>query len=108
MSRIKNAVIESAKIEIERGIVTACINLNYGGSGQGFGGYALYLPKKSGNDYTGQFIYKTLKAVGVQSWDHLQGKTVRVDSDNGKVYGIGHILREMWFYPDKDLKNEEE
>lgn len=44
---IKNAVIKSAVIDSDdMGLLTVWLHLDYGGSGQGFGGYALYLPKK--------------------------------------------------------------
>lgn len=44
----KNAVIESARISSDDyGLLSAWLVLDYGGSGQGFGGYALYLPKSS-------------------------------------------------------------
>lgn len=50
MSEIKNAVIESVTItNDDHGCLSAWLHLNYGGSGQGFGGYALYLPKRFKN-----------------------------------------------------------
>lgn len=43
---IKNAIINNAKIHFENGgILTVWLGLDYGGSGQGFGGYSLHLPK---------------------------------------------------------------
>lgn len=112
---IKNAVIESARITIsERGILDALLILDYGGGGQGFGGYALYLPKS----YThhrlmspaGHFIYRVMEIAGVTKWDGLTGKTIRVDADNTKVYRIGHIVNDDWFDPMEDFEkmiNEE-
>ena len=42
----KNAVIESARLTTDdHGCLSAWLMLDYGGSGQGFGGYALYLPR---------------------------------------------------------------
>ena len=43
---IVNAVIQSARLtKEERGILDCWLTLDYGGTCQGFGGYALYLPK---------------------------------------------------------------
>lgn len=43
---ITNAVIESVSLTSDdHGCLSAWLHLNYGGSGQGFGGYVLYLPK---------------------------------------------------------------
>lgn len=45
-TEIKNAIIESVTIDMgDRGLLTAWLTLNYGGSVQGFGGFSLYLPK---------------------------------------------------------------
>ena len=56
----KNAVITSATITSDdHGMLSAWLHLDYGGSGQGFGGYCLYLPKNfkhykvSGPNYAG-------------------------------------------------------
>ena len=45
-AEIKNAVIKKATItNDDHGLLSAWLDLDYGGSGQGFGGYSLYLPK---------------------------------------------------------------
>lgn len=107
---IKNAVIESARITTEEhGCLTMWLSLDYGGAGQGFGGYALYLPKSfkhhggQGN-FAGHFIYRCLEVAGVESFADLPGKTIRVDSQHSKVHRIGHIVKEVWFDPEEELK----
>ena len=52
-----------------------------------------------------EYIERILKTVGVQTWEELSGKYIRVDSKYNKVYGIGNLLKDEWFYPDK-LKEE--
>lgn len=43
---IKNAIIESVVLEKgDRGVLQCWFHLNYGGAGQGFGGYSLYIPE---------------------------------------------------------------
>lgn len=106
---IKNAIIESAVLDdAGRGFLNAWVNLKYDGGGQGFGGYTLYLPKTFSHHKlespAGHFIWRCMEIAGVSRWDHLKGKTVRVDADHHKVYGIGHIINDDWFYPEDDFK----
>ena len=51
MSEERNAVIESARLEIERGLLTAWLMLDYGGAGQGFGGWCERLAKTAWQNY---------------------------------------------------------
>lgn len=110
---IKNAVIESATIDIaDRGCLTVWLSLNYGGSGQGFGGYALYLPKswkchEKNSGYAGHFLYRVMEIADVGQWDRLKGKTIRVKASRGGVQAIGHIVKNDWFDPSKDFADTE-
>ena len=109
MSEIKNAIVESTQLGYEdHGILTCMLMLNYDGSGQGFGGYGLDeydkdTEKRRGTAYGLAFIMKILGVLEVSNWESVKGKHIRVDADNGKVYGIGNILKDKWFYPEKDL-----
>lgn len=107
---IKNAIIESVTIDDgDRGLLTAWLHLSYGGTGQGFGGYTLYLPKDfkhhtNKGDFAGHFIYRCMQIAGVNSWEKIKGKTIRVKADNGHVEAIGHIVNDDWFSPSKDFE----
>ncbi len=101
----KNAVIESARItNDDHGLLSAWLTLDYGGSGQGFGGYSLYLPdsfthsKKQAN-YAGHFIWRVMEIAGVTEWSQLAGKTIRVMARHDSIEAIGHIVKENWFNP---------
>lgn len=110
---IKNAVIKSAEISNDdHGVLSAWIHLDFGGSGQGFGGYALYLPKsfkhhKENSDYAGRFIWRVMEIAGVSKWSQLEGRTIRAKADWSSVKAIGHILKDDWFTPETDFKPED-
>lgn len=102
-SEIKNAVITDVRFDTERGL-SAWVMLDYGGSGQGFGGHMLYAPKgwaahNCGGDLTGHFIYRVLEIAEAEDWSRLKGKTVRARIEGGFVEALGHIIKDDWFCP---------
>jgi hypothetical protein len=107
--KIQNAVIESATITTgDRGFLDCWLQLDYGGSGQGFGGYVLYVPKSWAHhrleSVAGHHIFRILEIAGVDSWDKLKGKTIRVRGNDGHISAIGHIVKYDWFCPAEDYK----
>ncbi len=106
---IKNAIIKSARIDIaERGILQIWLDLDYGGSGQGFGGWALYLPRSFSNhemkSLAGHFIFRVMEIAEVGEWDRLPGKAIRVRASHSKVEEIGHVIKDDWFCPRSDFQ----
>lgn len=106
---IKNAIIESASIDNgDRGLLTAWLFLDYGGSGQGFGGFSLYLPKSythftEKGDFAGHFIFRCMEIAGVDRWNDITGKSVRVKCERNSIVAIGHIIKDDWFNPKEDF-----
>jgi hypothetical protein len=106
--KIENAIIENATITVDdHGFLTAWIFVSYGGSGQGFGGYALYLPKDCTYhtllSAAGHFIYRVMEIAGVEEWNKLKGKSLRVKHTLSEITAIGHIIKDDWFEPQKDF-----
>ena len=104
----RNAVIKKAYFDTERGL-SAWLQLDYGGTGQGFGGYVLYLSKDSKHhigqsNAAGHFIYRCLKVAGVSDWAKLPGRTVRVKCSHNGVLAIGHIIKDDWFNPQEEFE----
>jgi hypothetical protein len=92
----------------DHGILCCSIDFDFGGSGQGTGGYALDEPvhnddgefvEREGTAYGMQFVAGVMRAAGVESWDKVQGRTVFAlrDSDgwNGKIIGIAPLPTEQ-------------
>lgn len=109
-AEIKNAVIAKATLgRCDHGGLDAWLHLDYGGGGQGFGGYALYLPPgfkhHSIESCAGHFIWRVLEIAGVETWEQLKGKTIRAKATWDKVEAIGHIVKDDWFNPSEDFKN---
>lgn len=108
---IKNAIIESVVLEKgDRGVLQCWLHLNYGGSGQGFGGYSLYIPESYTHhelkSFAGHFIFRCMEIADVQDWSHMKGKCIRVKSNSYGIKAIGHIINEDWFEPSLDFKCE--
>ncbi len=109
-NEIRNAVIESADInDSDRGLLDAWLHLDYGGSGQGFGGYALYLPKSFTHhelkSVAGHHIWRCMEIAGVTSWKNMPGKTIRVRIEDGLIRAIGHIVKNDWYCPRDDFES---
>ena len=100
---IKNALIVSTSLGKEdHGIMTCFLHLDYGGSGQGFGGYSFQCGKDNqvkGSAFGMDFIMEILRVVGAPSWEKLPGMHIRVKAEHSKVHGIGHIIKDVWFHP---------
>ena len=112
MSEIRNAIIKSANLtNANHGLLTGWLQLDYGDSGQGFGGYSLYMPKSFKHhdllSVAGHFIWRCMEIADVSSWEKLAGKTIRVKLDKpglaGRIAAIGHIVRDDWFNPSEDF-----
>ena len=105
---VKNAVIENVEFDNERGM-SVWVALDYGGSGQGFGGWLLYAPKgwkahENPGNFCGHFLWRLFEVAGVSKWKDLKGKTVRVRSEHSKVHAIGHIVKNDWFDPKAEFE----
>ena len=106
MLEIKNATITRTMLGVEdHGIFTFMLTLDYGGSGQGAGGYALdeFVGDKGGGRgrrvgtaYGMDLIIAVLKVVGVEKWEDLKGEHIRVKAEHSKVHAIGHFLNDEW------------
>lgn len=95
-TEILNAKISKTYLGFEdHGIYTCYLTLDFDGYVQSFGGYFL----ESYSD----MIQNILKAVGVDSWESLTGKYVRVKKGtkySSPIVSIGHIVNDVWYSPE--------
>lgn len=106
-AELKNAIIKDVRVMIEdHGLLSCYVTLDYGGSCQGFGGYELYNPhfRYTSKNNAGLWFFRLMETVGVYNLEELQGKAVRAYADNSKVYGIGHIVKDEWFFPQEEFQ----
>lgn len=78
----------------DHGILTFFLHLEYGGGGQGAGGYALdryseMAKRRVGTEEGCEFIIRVLRACGVSKWEDLKGRTIFALRDEG----YGSLIR---------------
>jgi hypothetical protein len=91
--KTQNAIITSVDLSIEdHGSLTACVFLEFDGGGQGF-------------------VFRVMEIAGVEHWDKLVGKAIRVRHDvkgesilGATIHSIGHIVKNDWFNPEEEFK----
>jgi hypothetical protein len=103
----KNAKLVDTMLGYEdHGILTFYITVDFGGSGQAFGGYALDAPPRDrtgtlrvATKGAGIIIASLLHTLDVPCWEKLKGQIVRVRGDYNRITAIGHALRDRWCVP---------
>jgi hypothetical protein len=101
----KNARITKTMFGVEdHGILTFWLQVDYGHSGQGIGGYALDGPihkdgqfvRRQGSAMGMELMARVLNVVGVPYWEELPGKYIRVRATDSKVQAIGNVIKDEW------------
>lgn len=83
----------------DHGILTCNLTIDFGGSGQGAGGYALdNAPEEKFGERVpsaacGEWVAGILRAVGVSQWEDLRGETIYVyrEGRGGVIRGISAL-----------------
>ncbi len=106
LDEIINARIANTTLGIEdHGVMTFWLHLEWPGAGQGLGGYMLdHTDSENHDERIGHghgiiAMRKILETVGVDSWEQLKGKLVRIKKnhryDDPPI--LGNILDDKWF-----------
>lgn len=102
MRSIMNARIESARVELARGFaLTIWIHVEHESGSQGFGGYCLTNVTKSPMPHLAAWTAALFTMFGVERFEDMVGQACRVDADFGRIYRIGHLLKDDWFDPEE-------
>lgn len=96
----------------DHGILSCMLTVDYGGAGQGVGGYSLDTPikgrddkflRREGTAFGMEFVARVIEACGVKSWEQIKGRTIYVLQDlpedaptwgTSKVIGIENLPTE--------------
>lgn len=113
---VRNAVITGTKLGVhhtDHGILSFYITLDYGGSGQGFGGWCLDDVNKkyldSGRDRSipnrvptelGSGLLLGIDRLFACDWEQLPGKSCRALVERWKAHALGHYLEDKWLWMD--------
>lgn len=97
---IENARIRATMLGYEdHGILTGGITVEGSGWGVTLGGFRLDSPPdNTPNVACGKFIKSVLRTVGVEKWEDLPGKFIRVETAGAgsTVTKFGHLIEDKW------------
>lgn len=102
---IENALIEKVDLSMaDHGCLTLAMTLQGGGWGVVYGGYCLGKGYLGAEEFSGsaagiESIMRIMDVVGVERFQNLKGKYVRVATKGwgGLVKIIGNIISDKWF-----------
>lgn len=102
---IRNAKITHTMFGREdHGIMTFMVFVEFGSCGCGIGGYAIdqYDRQSKSRVFSAkglEAISKILETVGVETWEDLKGKYIRIKEPRlgGTIDEIGNLMEEKWF-----------
>lgn len=106
--KIENAKITNVSLTMaDHGCLTFWITVEGAGWGCGIGGYCIGKGFLGADEFSGygpglEAMMRIMDVVGVDKWEDLKGKYVRVKTEGwgGTITCIGNILKDKWF----DLK----
>lgn len=105
---VQNGIITGTRLGFgENGFLDCWLQIEFDGTGQSFGGWALYLPK-SWQHHTvesvgGHYLYRVMEIAGVTEWKDVVGRSIRTRGTHSKISAIGHIVKNDWFCPEDDF-----
>lgn len=114
MNEIKNVKITNVSLTMaDHGCLTFYLTLEGDGWGVSYGGYCIGLGFLGSDSFTAKnggglvAIMKIMDTVGVERWEDLKGKYIRIVDEGwgSSVKKIGNIIEDKWFDIDEFFKN---
>ena len=111
---IKNAIIKKVSISMaDHGCLTFHLTLDGGGWGVGYGGYCIGNGCLGSDDFKAKngsglvAMMKIMDTVGVERWEDLEGKYIRVKTKGvgDRLTTIGNIIEDKWFDIEEFFEN---
>lgn len=112
---IENAQISSVSISMaDHGVLTFTIFVKGHSWGCSLGNYVNGVGHRGAKEWKGNgsaivAMMKIMDTVGVEKWEDLEGKYVRVKSEGwgGTMHCIGNLLEDKWFDLKEFFKNDD-
>lgn len=114
MNEIKNVKIINVSLTMaDHGCLTFYLTLEGDGWGVNYGGYCIGFGFLGSDSFTAEngsglvAIMRIMDTVGVQRWEDLKGKYIRIVNEGlgSSVKKIGNIIEDKWFNIDEFFKN---
>lgn len=114
MNEIKNVKIINVSLTMaDHGCLTFYLTLEGDGWGVNYGGYCIGFGFLGSDSFTAKnggglvAIMKIMDTVGVERWEDLKGKYIRIVDEGwgSSVKKIGNIIEDKWFDIDEFFKN---
>ena len=105
MKEIENAKITNVSLSMRgHGVLTFYLTVEGAGWGCNVGGYVIGKGYLGADTFEGsakgiEAMMRIMDTVGVDRWEDLAGKYVRIESEGwgGIIHKIGNVIKDKWF-----------
>jgi hypothetical protein len=94
-TQVTNAVIKQTFIGFEQGVLGVYLGVHVGGD-QLVRIVNLQVELDETPSYAGDLIRNILEIVGVDAWERLPERAVRIKIEEGNVIAVGNLLTDNW------------
>ena len=112
---VENAIIDKVTLTMaDHGCLTYFVFFNLAKGGHaGIGGYCIGHGYLGADSFDGlakglEAMMRIMDTVGVEKWEDLEGKYIRVETDGwgSRIHKIGNIIEDKWFDEEEFFSKE--